>query len=516
MRRHELPQNLRISEMGKMKKRPAKHGKNNEAGIALLISIFMLMLISIVAISMIVAAGRETDLNGNYRSSTSGYYASVSGLEEARGRLLRSNVNYFNNTVAGFIPAGTMPVGQVRYITNPVGGENVLAAYPDSQYFQEFGANPANVQTIPSVSGANAAGIPGPLYKWVRINAVTEAALNTDVNQDAFLDPTTPLFYDTGNAPKPSLIVPNPPGPNPANVPATAGQVLEVTSFSVLPNGTEKLTQYLVTAQSYGLSFPSALTLAGQSVAFAGANSAGYQVNGSDGSGNPPPVPGCVPGAGSLPAVGVTDASGSNTNLTAVDAGIPSNRTGNYTGAGLATPSVSDTIGLSSAMSSPASLNQLVQTISQNADLVITGNATQANMPSGMSATNPMTVVVDGDFSMTGNYTGYGLLIVTGNFSYSGTDGWKGIVLVVGEGTTTFNGQGGGNNEFDGAIFVASTKNSSGQTLSNFGNVGFDISGGGGNGVYYNSCWINSASQPPTYKVLSFREIPYRDVLHLN
>jgi Tfp pilus assembly protein PilX len=104
----------KLQRMGKMKKSPAKHGKNSEAGMALLISIFMLLLISAVAISMIVAAGRETSLNGNYRSSAGGYYASVSGLEEARGRLLPSNVNYFNNTVAGFIPAGTLPVGQVR------------------------------------------------------------------------------------------------------------------------------------------------------------------------------------------------------------------------------------------------------------------------------------------------------------------------------------------------------------------------------------------------------------------
>src|SRR5262249_1699855 len=196
--------------------------------------------------------------------------------------------------------------------------------------------------------------------------------------------------------------------------------------------------------------------------------------------------------------------------------GIPSNRTGNYTGANLSTPSVSDNITLSAAMSTPAALNQLVQTITQNADLVITGNATQANMPSGMSVSNPMTVEVDGDFWMTSNFTGYGLLVVTGNFSYSGTTGWKGVVLVVGEGTTTFNGQGGGNNEFDGAIFVASTKNASGQTLASFGNVGFDISGGGGNGVYYNSCWINHANQPPSYKVLSFRETSYRDAQHLN
>jgi len=39
---------------------------------------------------------------------------------------------------------------------------------------------------------------------------------------------------------------------------------------------------------------------------------------------------------------------------------------------------------------------------------------------------------------------------------------------VVGDGTTTFTGLGGGNQEFDGAIFVASIKDTSGNLLSNW------------------------------------------------
>ena len=487
-----------------MKKSPAKHAKNREAGIALLISIFMLMLISIVAISMIVAAGRETDLNGNYRSSASAYYASVSGLEEARGRMLPSNVNYFNNTAAGFIPAGTMPVGQVRYITNPVGGENVLTAYPDNQYRQEFGANPSSVQTIASVSGTNAAGIPGPLYKWVRINAVTESALNTDVNQDAFIDPTTPLFYDMSTAPKPSIIVPSPAGPNPANIPSTAQQVLEVTAFSVLPNGTEKLTQYLVTAQTFGLNFPSALTLNSNQASMAGGHSANYAINGADQ---------CGQQGSPLPAIGVD--GGGPTNVNNVIAGLP--RPSNYTGAGGA-PSVSDISGsLSSNMQTPATLDALVQLISQNADSVVgtpppaapSGSYGPADLPSGMSSANPQTVVVNGDYSQSGNFTGYGLLVVTGNFSFSGNTGWNGVILVIGKGTVS--GNGGGNNSFNGAIFVANTLDSSGHELASLGPASFSINGGGGSGINYNSCWVKNVQQPPTYKVLSFRELPYTD-----
>ena len=280
------------------------------------------------------------------------------------------------------------------------------------------------------------------------------------------------------------------------------------------------MLEYVAAPMTYNMNFPSALSLPGSSVAFNGANSNQWFADGQDGSGNPPPVPGCTPNAATVPGVGVTNI-GTTNNVQNVLNGIPTgtggnNRTDHYMGAPvssngtLTTPSVSN-VSLNNTMQTPAELNTLVQQITQNADLVISGSATQSNMPSQMSATNPMTVVVDGDFSMTGNYTGYGLLVVTGNFSYSGTTGWKGIVLVVGQGTTTFNGSGGGSNEFDGAILVATTRDASGNLLSALGTSSFDISGGGGNGVYYNSCWINNAQSPPTYKMLSFREIPYND-----
>ena len=122
-----------------------------------------------------------------------------------------------------------------------------------------------------------------------------------------------------------------------------------------------------------------------------------------------------------------------------------------------------------------------------------------------MSASNPKVVFVDGSFDLGPN-TGYGLLVVTGNFQYHGNSGWKGIILVVGDGTTTFLGNGGGNGEFDGAIFAATTRDASGNQLPNFGSVNFDINGGGGNGMYYNSCWINRVQQPPSYQILSFQE----------
>ena len=70
------------------------------------------MLVSVVGISLIVAAGMERSLSGNYRPPPAAFYAAKVGLEEARGRLLPRNPDYFNSTVPAFVPAtGAAPLG---------------------------------------------------------------------------------------------------------------------------------------------------------------------------------------------------------------------------------------------------------------------------------------------------------------------------------------------------------------------------------------------------------------------
>ncbi len=470
-----------------------------EAGVALFLALVTLLLVAVIAAALILSSGTESALAGNYRSATGSYYAALAGLEEGRGRLLPSNPNYFNNTTANFIPATGVPrlaLGQVRYILNPVPGETVAPAnlgsattYPDTEYSTEYGTSPPTgsaAQTITSIS--TMASIQGPLYKWVRITPITEQSIKADVNNNGSLDNTTALYFDGAHL----------------NVNLSGHQALEVTALAVLPNGAQKLLQYSVSEESYNLHFPSALTLAGPVGQFNGANSNPYRIDGTDGSGNPGTVSGCAANQPMVPAIGTT----SSADAAFVIANLP--RPANYIGTGGA-PSV-NTVSLSGPFTSPAKLNQLVDTITKNAGAVVapnppggTYNFGDANWPA-MSETDPKVVVVDGNFDLGPN-TGYGLLVVTGNFTYRGNSGWKGIILVVGDGTTRFDGLGGGNGEFDGAIIVATTKDSSGNALTDFGPVNFDISGGGGNGVYFNSCWIEKAQAPPRYQILSFREI---------
>ena len=458
--------------------------QSSEAGVAMLIAIFVMLLIGVVAITLILSSGTESALAGNYRSATSAYYAALAGLEEGRGRLPSKSPNSVSNAnVFGANFTLPLPPDRVFYITNPANGENVLTAYPDGEYQQEFGSPPlaANTYSTPSVSPVPSAGIPGQLYRWVRINALTGQALkfNTSIGPGR-------VYFD---------------GTNLTNTP-NAAQALEITSLAVLPNGTQKMLQYVVSPASLNaMSFPAALTLVGTSPVFTpGTPPTQFPVNGNDQSGpafQPCPSP---PGS-SVSAIGYTTGSDHS--------GITATPPANYPGVGgSATVASVNSVSLPPSLQTLKGLNALVQSISQSADVALPGPAVASQMPSYMSATNPQTVVVNGDLDLTGwNLTGYGTLLVTGNLTYDAESSWEGIVLVIGKGTIISKYDGSG--EFDGAVFVARTVDAFNNPVDPPTQPSVTVStGNGGHGIFYSSCWINAAQKPTTYNILSFREIP--------
>jgi hypothetical protein len=475
--------------------------RRRETGIALLIAIFILLLIGVVAIALIVSSGTETALAGNYRSSTSVYYAAVAGLEEARARLRSNNPHSFKNTApTGFLPPSGTPLAVCSpiYVINPVGGETLAPwdpanAYYDSEFNNEFVGVPNCTLPSPSPSTLsvwnrsplNGLPFPGPFYKWVRINAVTEQSLNLDTSTyDGTIDPKL-VYYDGTKL----------------NDKSSGKQVLEITALAVLPNGSQKLLQYIVAPSTLNLnfagagspspSFPAALTLIGNNVSFTGPNSTQFQVNGND----------QCSASSAVYGIGYTNGIVSNPNQ------------GSYSGAGNQSPNI---VNLNPSvvppnLQTPSGLDALVQTITQNADAVLAGPTDETHLPDGMSAGNPVTVVVNGDFDLGSHSTGFGALVVTGIFSYDTDSSWKGIILVIGQGTVVSNNIGNDKGEIDGAILVAKTRDSSGNLLPdpNLGSASFktnDLSNGG-LGIYYSSCWVQAAMPAMPYKILSFHEI---------
>jgi hypothetical protein len=362
-----------------------------------------------------------------------------------------------------------------------------------------------------------------------------------DADADGLADSTTPLYYT---------------GANFSNNPLAGSQVLELTSFARLPNGSQKIVQYLAAPVPIALPpIVAALTLAGSvtsgsaTVGFsAPGTNAGFYITGVDQDCSSP----ANPTGARFRAIGVLDStdtgvvqSGGTVNGIYFT-GIPSSYRPLYVG--LPPPNTPPDIEpinslFSGSMTTPSGLNSVVQAILQNADATVPTlnppTVTSANqrtyltslLTSGaMSSTSSLTVVVNGDLDLTGwNHTGYGLLLVTGTLTYDPDASWDGIVMVVGKGMVV--GWKGGSGEFDGAMFVAQTLDPStgyttvlpGSSLGHaFVDFNHDWSGMalppptppappqmsmGGKGIRYSDCWIQKAQPTGSYKILSFHEI---------
>jgi Tfp pilus assembly protein PilX len=513
-----------------MKVKNTTRKRQPQAGVALLISIFVLLLISVVAIALIVSSGTESALAGNYRNATAVYYAALAGLEEGRGRLLAKNTNSFKNTAAPtFMPPGTtLAIGSPRYIINPVGSETVAPwdqsnQYADTEYTTEFGANPpGSSPSTPSLS--TVAGIQGPTFKWVRINAVSSASLGLAVGPSYSgppYDSTTPVFYDSTQPSGAQL-----------NITPTGAQVLELTSFAVLPNGSQKILQYLVVPSAITVpTFPAALTFAsdtGHTVWFTAPQGNGsYYVSGNDIA--VPQLPSCTPGS-AVHAITTYHTNAKNDVIVGYAGfpshGIPSGQQPLYTGQSPAPDVQLDPSSNPANYQTPAQVDGIVQNILQNAAPIVLTPGSGTTPPytsfdydlhavtTGMSATNPLTIVVNGNLDISnwggdGYGQGYGLLVVTGNFSYDPDTTWNGIILVIGQGFVN-NSQHGGSGVINGAMFVSQTRGP-GPSFSLLPNLGtatvkFD-STMQGIGMRYSSCWIQNSIPTGSYKVLSFHEI---------
>ena len=466
-----------------------KTGKQRcQRGVALIIALFTLMLISVIAMSVILMAGTETALKGNYKSAMQAFYDAKSGLEEARGRLWALSPD----SISGNLPLNTT---NVLYITNPASGEVVDPVDPanpfaDNEYSKEWTTPPTQVIKIASTS-ANG-GIAGPSYKWVRITATTEASSGLQVGTGTT---NVPLSYD---------------GQGVSTSPGDP-QLLTVTALAVTPYGSRRILQYTVTQSPTGVNhmfapvggptptvgqiFPAALTLDGPNPSFGPATSSTFITNGNDGSG-PNAMIAC-PATGPVRAIGAYSTSDANSISTMIGS-----QKNNYPGYG-SVPSVDSTYGIvPPSEQSVSGLEQVVTDVTAAAGEVVTGPASV--LPSYGSASNPVIAVVQGDFNLK-DVTGYGILLVTGTLTVSGTGGWRGVVLVIGQGKIDGNASTG--NEFDGAMLVAKTRDAVGNLLGSLGSPVVNWGTATGNGIYYNTCWLQRAASALPYQVLSFREV---------
>lgn len=516
----------------------SKNKNNKERGIALIMAMLSLLLVTAVALGMIYMSSTEAAIDNNYRDTQVAFFSMRAGLEEARDRIRSNSSNP--------LPLPTAMPGSansIYYITNPNSSTDTVDpktfgnAYFDDEFCHEqfasdgityiaptTGTCNSNAEAPPSTSVASyvASVSPGTVtsaalpFKWVRVTLKQNATFPT-----AVVDSTQATSVQVcWNAVTQQEVAITSLGYSSCTAAASAGLQVEplyiVTSMAVTPTGSRRIGQYELGA--YNILPPAGgLVLDGPNPVFNTPNSNNASINGLDGSYNSsnanaaPALPGCtIPNpAPDVPAIG-TDNSTDATNV--------SNeifRPNNFTGAGSTNPSV-DPVNLASGTTwdTPADLNQLISSLGNSATKQCTsgiGGSSCNNISLGsctsVSSCSPQTTYVNGDFTPSAS-GGAGTLIVTGTLTINGAFTYDGLILVVGQGAIVISG--GGNGNFYGEMLVAQTNSSTSPygTLSTMGSPSFTWKGGGASHMYYNNCWADYGSSL-LYTVVSSREEMY-------
>ncbi|PYS42471.1 MAG: hypothetical protein DMG14_03850 [Acidobacteria bacterium] len=182
--------------------------RRGQRGVAMLVALFSLLLLSVVGLGMMYSTNMETAINANYRDKQNAIYAAMAGLQEARDRLRPYPLPIPEGRIVA--PAGlpSLSAGNVIYIINPKTGETIqpwLAGttnrYMDTELCQEhvlgLSATLGPCTTLPSgsswytvyddsLAAASFWHLPNPLdFKWVRISLKTNNSTAVAANGDS-------------------------------------------------------------------------------------------------------------------------------------------------------------------------------------------------------------------------------------------------------------------------------------------------------------------------------------------
>lgn len=447
-----------------------------ESGIALFLTLAIMVSLSALALSMFLLTDSQIRLGTTMESRTQVYYAAMAGLEEARGRLTGSAPDALTT-----LPQHTT---DVLYIVNssaqdPVNPTDTSSPYYDSEYVQEFpgGLTAANVLSFVSSDQPGAGTNSGIPYKWVRITLKTEYASHQDVNQDGVLDSSTPVYWD-GSQQDLSTNLSN-------GVP-----VYKLTAFAMGHDHIQKTAQTEVAAALGNLNMSAALETAGS------ASLNGIQVSGGGSTSSVPNL--TVDGTDSCgisSAYGVMSSSSLATSGEALLNGLPA-------------PVVQN------ASSLPQSATTLLNSLRPYASPVMQADSTHVALSTdgtsyvgssvafGVPAihpgpSQPTIAYADKPLFISGaSNQGAGILLVQGNLSITDTFTYKGLIVVNGTVTLTSTTLGG--ILIDGALL------SSGNVIANS-----SATASSSITVRYDSCAISDSSQILPHLSLASRELSY-------
>lgn len=491
-----------------------KKNGNSEKGMALFIAIFTVLLVTAIGAGMIMLTMTDTNISGNFRDEQKAFFAAKAGMEEVRDRF-RSTAD---NSIAGSLPAA-LPgnPNSFLYVLNPKNGETDTpwvtngSYYPDTEICTELTRmGSACSNTVPGYYTASAspsyAMNPVSSWKWTRISLKvnsTASGTSTANYVDNTLAANKLVCWNGSNefaTTQASCTAVNP----------NYYPVYVITTLAVTPSGSRRMVQ----AEAVSNKFP---TLPGPMI-FDGANpifntpsSNAFQVSGND------LAQGSNHGAGCPAAFGEPALGAYNDPAVTILTGDANNRPQSYVGPlQYGSPSVANVGSQLTMLSTVGGLESLASTVTLMAgnENNVYGNNPSSIVRPGTNA-NPQINVVNGDVTLSGNWSGAGILLVTGNLTFQGTPSYNGLILVIGKGSVTK--AGGGNGTVNGSMLVANLHsgtppNTYGPLLSASSPPGipyFNWSGGGTVQWNYDSCWSTILNGMQAYRVVAVREMMY-------
>jgi hypothetical protein len=516
--------------------RTKRHGRD-ERGVALLLALFALLMLSAIGVGLIYMADTEGKINANYRDSQQAYFDARAGIEEARQRLVLDSSAV--TKIAGPTALPTSAGANVLYIRNPKGTETVnpwsTGTYFDTELCHEGyyesnnpGRNiPCTYVPAGTVPSGQLFAAESPLHqtmnwKWVRItlkNNRSNAPYYVDGGSDGAgggVSTSQPICWD---GMKESVLSSSYSQCNGSG--ANLLPVYRLTALAVTPSGSRRMLQYEVVQEALSLVLPGALTIDGPIAAGASSicgsgstcNSSGaYLSGGNPNSKGPSNVPACS-STNILPAIATADAT-SATNLASA---ISANKA-NIVGSG-SNPSVQSAASSLAGLNTVSAVEALVAQLTSMADKNVGPDCTKLKLGTASSPT--ITVVTNAGGStcnLNSGTTGYGILVLTGDLQYVNVNSYEGIILMLG--TAQFTSTSSKDTVFTGSLFMAQDRDpNTGALLTGpgLGSPSFNFHHGNASAtdpsIQYNDCLVSGLQQSlltkPTLKVVAASELTY-------
>lgn len=505
-----------------------RQSRRSERGVALLMALFALMLLTGVAFTLLFLSDTETSINRNYREQQRAYFAAQAGLAEVRERMTVSNPAPHLIVAPTQIPP---LANSVIYVVNPAGAEVVAPNNAANRYFDTelchaglAGLGMADPGAgIPCPSPSTVPGVYAPFinsdspfnstanaldFKWVRITQKANASsapfyvdggasaltYPTQICWDGMRETLRPAAYATCNA--------EPPPPQFLHM----RDVHVLTALAVTSTGARRMAQMEVAND------PPLITNAAVDSQDHVSLSGQLTVNGFDycsclcTKDAKTKVTTCVSRPGKVcdddkwaiySSQQVDNPNSSETVIAGQDPAIAQNQPWFYDIPGMISRYADNPTAVD-VRSAPYNYACVGSPLNCGTQTSQTFGTLPAPFPP-LDSSNPIGAVnqityVPGDLKLTSGSTGAGILVVDGDLEINGGLQFFGLILV--RGVISFTGGGSDPTNINGAVLAGQ------QSLDN-------TVLGGSAVINYDVCALanNTAPQPP--RIIAYREVFY-------